>query len=92
MNQYVTTTFTYESTGGTVSTSMVWANYATRGPYTYRKWYNCTICGFDYPEDEVILRGGLAYCLPRHDDEETSEVIQGRKRYGRLRRSRASRR
>jgi len=48
-----------DGAGGT----MVQANYATGKGQSFKRWYNCQICGFSYPEDEVILDGGLAYCL-----------------------------
>ena len=46
-------------------TEMYEAQYATRGPAKFKKWYTCVVCAFDYPEDKVVLKGGAAFCTPR---------------------------
>lgn len=46
---------------------MLEAQYGTRGPFSWRKWYVCRICANDYPEDQVVLRHGVAYCIPGRD-------------------------
>ena len=43
---------------------MLEVQYTTRGPARGRRWYTCHICALDFPEDQVILSGGVAYCLP----------------------------
>ena len=38
------------------------AQYTSYGPASGRKWFTCQICGLDYPEDEVSMQGGAAFC------------------------------
>lgn len=57
----------YTSGGATVVLSYYDAERGTRGPYSFRKWYTCHLCGFDYPEDQVMIYGGIPYCIPRRD-------------------------
>ena len=45
------------------------AQYASRGPASGRKWYTCVICGLDFPQDKVVIRGGAAYCTESCSDE-----------------------
>ena len=40
------------------------AQVGTQGPATGHRWYTCVVCGLDYREDKVMLKGGVAYCLP----------------------------
>jgi len=63
-SQYVTSTVTWTSGGTSYTTNMFVAQYGTRGPAKGRRWYTCQMCGLDYPAEKVILRGGVAYCLP----------------------------
>lgn len=65
-----------DGAGGT----MVQANFATKGPHSFRRWYNCQICGLSYPEDEVVLYGGVAYCIKFKHYEEIPDALQERKR------------
>ena len=55
----------YEEVDDGAGGKMIQANYATKGGYSFKRWYNCQICGLSYPEDEVILddESGAAYCL-----------------------------
>jgi len=46
--------------GDTVT--MYEATEATRGSFGWQIWDTCLICGFDYPESEVIYVNGGAYC------------------------------
>lgn len=64
-SQWITRTVNYTSNGVSTSTTMDEAQYGTRGPALGRKWYTCVVCGLDYPEDKVMLRGGVAYCTPQ---------------------------
>jgi len=65
--QYIERTVDYDAyrrvnpTGG--STTMIEAQFTPRGKQSWRRWYNCNICGLTYPEDEVRLIGGAAYCV-----------------------------
>ncbi len=60
--------------GGT----MIQANYAPKGPKSWRRHYNCQICGFTYAEDEVALDdGGAAYCFRFNHDEEIGKPTGG---------------
>lgn len=63
-SQYITRTVNYMSGGVSTSTTMEEAQFGTRGPATGHKWYTCVVCGLDYPEDKVMLKGGAAYCFP----------------------------
>lgn len=38
------------------------AESGTRGTANGKKWYTCHLCSFDFPEDEVKIIGGAAYC------------------------------
>jgi hypothetical protein len=44
--------------------SMYEAQFATRGPFSWQKWYTCCECLFDFPEGDVLLKDGKAYCIP----------------------------
>jgi len=53
----------YEEVDDGAGGTMIQANYTSKGPASFRKWYNCQICGLSYPEDEVELDdSGAAYC------------------------------
>ena len=63
-----------DGAGGT----MIQANYAPKGKKSFRRHYNCQICGFTYPEDEVILDdSGAAYCLRFNHYEEIGKPTGG---------------
>jgi len=64
IDTHIRRSISWVSNGTTYLTYMFEAQRATRGPYSFRKWYTCRICGFDFPEDQVVLRGGAAYCIP----------------------------
>ena len=63
-SQYITRTVNYMSGGVSTSTTMEEAQFGTQGPATGKRWYTCVVCGLDYPEDKVMLKGGAAYCFP----------------------------
>jgi hypothetical protein len=52
----------YTNTSELSSTTMVQAEFTAKGRHSWRKWYVCTICGFSFPEDQVVLIGGAPYC------------------------------
>ena len=70
MEQYVLETVTangHDRNGPDVEDDtfdMYTVNYTTRGPSRGTRWYNCRICGLSYPKDQVVLKGGSAYCTP----------------------------
>ena len=68
-----------DGAGGT----MLQANYATKGKFSWRKWHNCQICGFSYPEDEVVFDdSGTAYCLRFNHYEEIDKPSGGSFKFG----------
>ena len=38
------------------------AQYVTSSPPRGERWYTCQICGLDFPESEVCVSGGAAFC------------------------------
>lgn len=52
----------YSNTSELSSTNMVEVNFTSKGRHSWRRWYQCSICGFSFPEDQVVLVGGAAYC------------------------------
>ena len=42
--------------------------YGTRGGVSGRKWYVCSICGLEFPEDEVVKRSGKIFCEDDFED------------------------
>jgi len=67
-----------DGAGGT----MIQANFATGKGQSFRRWYNCQICGFSYPEDEVILEGDAAYCLRFDHYLEIDKPTGGEMKFG----------
>ncbi len=68
-----------DGAGGT----MLLANYASKGPQSWRRWYNCQICGFSYAEDEVVIDdSGAAYCYRFKHYEEIGKPTAGRLKFG----------
>jgi hypothetical protein len=63
-SQYVTTTVIYESNGVSYSTTMEEAQFTSKGPYSFERWYQCQICAHDFPKSQVVLRGDAAFCIP----------------------------
>jgi hypothetical protein len=65
--QYIERTVDYEAyrrvnpTAG--STTMIEAQFTPRGRQSWRRWYNCRICGLTFPEDEVRIVNGAPYCI-----------------------------
>lgn len=43
---------------------------ATSGPASGKRWYRCHLCAMDFREDQVMLIGGAAYCIPNRCYEE----------------------
>jgi hypothetical protein len=41
---------------------MLQAEFTTKGRHSFRKWYQCTVCTFSYPEDEIVFVNGAPYC------------------------------
>ena len=63
-SQYVTSTIVYTSvTGASNSTTMLSANFGTKGPWTGQRWYVCHVCGHDWRADEGVVVGGEFYCF-----------------------------
>ncbi len=55
----------YDKDGTEVSYEMYEAEFAVRKGHTFQRHYNCVICRFTYPRNEVVLRRGKAFCIPR---------------------------
>lgn len=47
-----------------VDWEMYEAQYATKGPATGEKWFNCTICGDSFPKSKMAFKGGAPFCIP----------------------------
>ena len=64
--QYVNRTVTYDEyrrvNPSSGSTTMIEAQFATRGKQSFSKWEVCPICGFSYKQSEMIKVGGAFYC------------------------------
>ena len=73
MEQYITRTYTYMSGAVSTSIDMLEAQYAPRGPRSWRTWYTCHICNFSYPAEQVVLKGGAAFCIPREHYNEMND-------------------
>ena len=56
--------------------TMLEAQYGTKGAASGRKWYVCSICGLERPEDEVVKVRGKIYC---EEDFEDYLADKGRK-------------
>ena len=54
----------FTSGGVATSTTMYSSSLGTYGPARGLRWYTCAVCGFFYPQDRVVVRGGAAYCYP----------------------------
>lgn len=68
----------YETVSDGAGGTMTQANYAAKGKKSFRRWYNCQICGFSYPEDEVALDdSGAAYCFRFNHDQEMGKPTGG---------------
>lgn len=73
----------YETVSDGDGGTMLQCNYATKGPKSFRRHYNCQICGFTYPEDEVILDdSGAAYCLRFNHYLEIDKPTAGSLKFG----------
>lgn len=57
--------------GDTDSVDMLEAQFAPKGRFSWRRHYVCQICGFTYPQDEVLVKGGLAYCYRFSHDQDS---------------------
>ena len=40
------------------------ASSMTRGPQRFKKWYECGVCGLDFPEDQVTVFQGKVFGIP----------------------------
>jgi hypothetical protein len=38
------------------------AQFVTGREHNYERWWRCVVCGFEYPESEVSVINGAAYC------------------------------
>ena len=65
MGQY--TTIYYDDDQPELGT-MLQANYGTKGAASGKKWYVCSICGLERPEDKVVIRSGKVYCEEDFED------------------------
>ena len=76
--------YSYTSAGTTYTATIYEAQQATRGPVSFQRWYTCAVCAFDYPQSKVVLKGGVAYCIPRRHNEfiEPGVRPRGRERIG----------
>ena len=73
----------YETVSDGAGGTMLQANYAPKGKFSFRRHYNCQICGFTYPEDEVVLDdSGAAYCLRFNHYEEIDKPSGGEMKFG----------
>jgi hypothetical protein len=61
------TTIYYDDSDTSLGT-MLEASHGTRGGISGRKWYVCSICGLEFPEDEVVKRSGKIYCEDDFED------------------------
>lgn len=43
---------------------MIEAQFTPKGRFSFKRHYNCAICGLTYRADKVVLRGGTPYCIP----------------------------
>lgn len=72
--QYVNRTVTYEEYGrvnpSSGSTTMIEAQFATKGKQSFKKWDICMVCGFAYPKDQLVYIKGAPYCIPQRDYED----------------------
>jgi hypothetical protein len=71
----VVSTTTYTSNGTTVTRNVLQAEFTARGPYSFRRWYTCHVCAFDYPEDEVRLKSGVPFCIPRGHSKDMNDPL-----------------
>ena len=49
--------------------------YGTKGAASGRKWYVCSICGLERPEDEVVRVKGKVYC-----EEDFADYVEDKRR------------
>ena len=54
-------TINYDDSNPALGT-MLEAQYGTKGAASGRKWYVCSICGLERPEDEIVRVKGKVYC------------------------------
>jgi hypothetical protein len=47
-----------------------------KGGKSFRRWYSCDICGFDYPEDRVRKFRGKIYGIPCGCYKDIRGIIQ----------------
>ena len=73
-SQHVVRTYT---DADDVDHEMFEAQFTSRYPFSFKRWYTCHICGLDYRIDEVMLQGGIAFCIPLEDYKEMNERRQG---------------
>jgi hypothetical protein len=78
MNQHtILSTMTYTSNGTLYSTPILQAEFGVHGPPRDERWYVCHMCNFSYPKSEVVLKGGVAFCIPRGHYKEMNDSRAG---------------
>ena len=65
--QHITRTITYIADGRANpeagSTTMLEAQFATRGKQSFTKWDICKICGFSFPVSQMRFVNNAPYCI-----------------------------
>jgi len=78
-------TVTYTSLGVNYSTTMYSSAFGTYGPARGKKWHECFVCGFSFPEDRLTFYHGRPYCrenmcyLEAQQVERPRMVLHGRR-------------
>ena len=63
------------------STDYPQATGATRGGQSFRRWHTCDVCRLDYPEDQIVMFRGKAYCTSGCSDDIASILKIERAQY-----------
>jgi hypothetical protein len=72
--QHTSVSVVYSTSGGAVtSTTMVQAEFSSRGPATFTPWHVCQVCDLSYAEGDGVLIGGAFYCFRNHCYEDLPE-------------------
>lgn len=53
------------------------AQFTTKGPHRFERWWRCAICGWEFPESEVSLINGAAYCHRFHHNHPAEVKREG---------------
>lgn len=59
----------------TFSTPIVTTTYGpgVKGPAQFKRWFDCAICGFSYPEDQMTRQRGVLVCKEDVDQKSHSD-------------------